>query len=171
MLKLIVAFLIFILILYGCDGGIEPQPEDMQTGFGGKITFIGEWPDSITRTHIVVFNNPLNSVVDFSFQNIRYVSSEIPFGTFEYLYSSRDSAVLPETGLTEPGEYAYLAVAQSAKPNISLNREDWFVTGLYYNDGDTTKPGILHIPENTFINNINISCDFNNPPPQPPGGN
>ncbi len=159
-----------VLILNGCDGGIEPQPET-QTGFGGKITFIGQWPDSIIRTHLVIFKDPLNSAGDFSAFNLRFVSTEIPLSTTEYNFSSLDSSVVPGTGEFQPGEYAYVAVAQSSVPQVSLNRVDWFVVGLYYNNGDTTKPGILGIHEKTFVDNINIICDFNNPPPQPPGGN
>jgi hypothetical protein len=171
MIKQIASFSFCIVFLYGCNKGIEPLPEDMQTGFGGKITFIGEWPDSVTRTHLVVFKDPLNSISDFSLQNIRFVSSEIPFGINEFFYSSKDSSVLPGTGLFQSEDYAYVAVAQSSKQDVSLNREDWFVVGLYYNIGDTTMPGALNVPENTFVSDVNIVCDFNNPPPQPPGGN
>jgi hypothetical protein len=170
-LKYVFPLLFFILILNGCEGGIEPQLENTEAGFGGKITFSGIWPDSVTRTHLVVFEEPLLSVADFSIGNIRFVSNEIPFGVTEYTYSSKDSAVLPETGFTKPGSYAYVAIAQQSTQSVSLNRPDWFVVGLYYNEGDSTKPGTLVIPENTFLNNINIKCDFNNPPPQPPGGN
>lgn len=158
-----------VIILEGCDGGIEPQSGE--SGFGGKITFTGQWPDTVTRTHLVVFKEPLLSISDFSLQNIRFVSSEISFGSASFEYSSRDSSVLPGTGLFEDGDYSYVAVAQSSKEDVSLNRADWFVVGLYYNSGDTTRPGKLVIPENTFVENININCDFNNPPPQPPGGN
>jgi len=167
----IASFSFCILFLYGCNKGIEPLPEDLQTGFGGKITFIGQWPDSVTRTHLVVFKDPLNSVGDFSPANLRFVSQEIPKGSIEYNYSSLDSSVIPGSGEFQPGNYSYVAVAQSAKQDVSLNREDWFVAGLYYNAGDTTKPGTLQISENTFVNNVNIVCDFNKPPPQPPGGN
>jgi len=170
MQKLIALLSIFVLLFSGCEGGIEPRAEK-HSGFGGRIIFIGEWPDSVTRTHLVVFKDPLNSISDFSLQNIRFVSVEIPFGSSQYSYSSKDSSVLPGTGLFEPGEYAYVAVAQSSKTDVSLNREDWFVVGLYYNEGDTSGPGILRIPENTFVENVIIVCDFNNPPPQPPGGN
>ncbi|MDO8548885.1 MAG: hypothetical protein Q7S39_01870 [Ignavibacteria bacterium] len=170
MLRFFIFYSIIILILNGCDDGIEPQPENKQTGFGGKITFIGQWPDSVTRAHLVVFKDPLNSVGDFSPANLRFVSQEIPKDSIEYNYSSLDSTVVLG-GEFMPGDYAYVAVAQSSKQDVSLNRADWFVVGLYYNVGDTTKPGMLHIPENTFVDNINIVCDFNNPPPQPPGGN
>ena len=163
-----------VLCLSGgsCDHGIEPKPIVAEPpGFGGTITFSGEWPDSITRTHIVVFKDPLLSASDFNIFNLKFVSNEIPFGTRTYVYSSRDSSFVPGTGLFEPGTYAYVAVAQQFTENLSLLRRDWFVAGVYYANGDTTQPGTLVIPDSTFIQFINITCDFNNPPPQPPGGN
>jgi hypothetical protein len=163
-------FLLFLLF-FGCNNGIEPIPPDLQTGFGGKITFNGQWSDSVARTHLVVFKNPLDSVSDFNAFNLRFVSQEIPFSSTEYVFSSLDSSVIPGTGEFQAGEYSYVAVAQSFTQEVSLDRADWIVAGLYYNEGDTTKPGVLNIPENTFVNDINIVCDFNNLPPQPPGGN
>jgi len=53
MIKLVVLFSLLIFFLPGCEGGIEPLTEE--TGFGGKIIFMGQWPDSVTRTHLVVF--------------------------------------------------------------------------------------------------------------------
>lgn len=163
--------LIVPFIYIGCDKGIEPQPEKKGTGFGGKITFVGQWPDSVTRTHLVVFKDPLNSVGDFNIFNLRFVSDEIPFGVIEFNYSSLDPNVIPGEGEFQPGDYAYAAVAQQTTEDVSLNRADWFVVGVYYKNNDTSSPGILSIPADTFVENINIICDFNNPPPQPPGGN
>ncbi len=70
-----------------------------------------------------------------------------------------------------PGTYAYIAVAQQSTEELSLARNDWFVSGIYYANGDTTQPGTMVIPDSTFVENINITVDFNNPPPQPPGYN
>jgi hypothetical protein len=163
---------LIVVIFYSCDKGIEPLPSnDLRTGFGGKITFIGQWPDSVKRTHLVVFASPLNSVSDFNITNLRFVSQEIPFGSSEYIYSSRDSSVIPGTGKFQAGNYAYVAVAQSFTEEVLLERRYWFVAGLYFNSGDFTNPGTLSIPENTYVDNINIICDFDSPPPQPPGGN
>ncbi|MDH3269236.1 MAG: hypothetical protein OEM46_10325, partial [Ignavibacteria bacterium] len=87
-----------------------------------------------------------------------------------FQYSSTDSSIIPLIQEDiPPSVYHYIAVA-SAK-EISLSREDWFVTGVYYANGDTTTPGILSIPKDSYVDNINIYCDFDNPPPQPPGGN
>jgi hypothetical protein len=162
----------FLLILFSfavlnlsCGEGIAPEPI-VQTGFSGTVTFIGGWPTGVTRTHIVVFKDPLLTAGDFNAFNLKFVSAEIPFGSSGFNYNSVDTAVVK----IGEGEFSYVAVAQQKTPNVSLNRKDWFVVGLYYAGGDTTKPGKLIIPQNTLVRGINIKCDFNNPPPQPPGG-
>lgn len=168
---LLIPFIIQLII--SCDNGIEPKPEmDQVSGFRGKVTFVGEWPDSIKRTHIVVFKDPLLQPTDFVLTNLRFISDEIPFGSLAYNFSSLDTAIIPPApGPFEPGEYAYVAVAHQATENLSLARKDWFVSGVYYSNSSSTTPGIMIVPEDRMVENINISCDFNNPPPQPPGGN
>lgn len=162
----IIAFSVFA----GCGKGIEPEPEKPQEekpGFGGTITFSGAWPDSAKETYMVVFKDPLNSLGDFSVFNLRFVSREIPHGITSFQYSSIDSPLVP----IMPGDYSYLAVAHSKIQPVNFDRINWFVSGIYYANGDSSQPGILAVPEYSFLNNININCDFNNLPPQPPGGN
>ena len=57
------AILILMLFVVACDDhGIEPKPEPSASeisGFSGKVTFAGEWPDSVKRAFVVVFQNPL----------------------------------------------------------------------------------------------------------------
>ena len=167
----------FLIILFslnsGCDGGISPTSVDnslQQAGFSGIITFKGTWPDSVSGTYIVVFQKDLKSLSDFNILNLKFVSLEIPFGSTTFNFSSLDSAYLPQQGHLADGEYNYVAVAQITSPTISVNRKDWRVAGLYYANNDFSHPGTVVIPPNTFVRNINIICDFNNPPPQPPGG-
>lgn len=170
MKNLITILIIISALFYGCGGGIEPapvQPENEKPGFSGKITFMGTWADSIKRTHIVVFKNPINSAGDFNAFNIAYVSYEIPFGITEFNYSSLDSSYVP----IAPGEYSYVAVAQSSTPALLLDRKAWIVAGLYYANNDTTKPGKLVVNQFGLTTGVDIICDFNNPPLQPPGGN
>ncbi len=165
--RLTLPVLFFVrLITGGCDKGIEPRPADQVPGFGGRITFIGAWPDSIQRTHIVVFDSLLESPEDFNIFNLKFVSAEIPYGVTTYDFDSRDSAFVP----LSPGTFSYVAVVQQKTENISLIPGDWTVAGIYYAYGDTTHPGKLIIPDKSFIKNIDIRCDFNNPPPQPTGG-
>lgn len=160
--------LITFLIFTSCGEGLSPDLADEKSGFGGTITFSGEWNPNIKQTHIVAFKDPLISVNDFNFFNLKFVSDVIPNGTISYDYSTYDEGSLIST--IEPGKISYIAVAQALKDTITLNREDWIVIGVYYENNDTANPGIIQISESEFKDNINIHCDFNNPPPQPPGG-
>lgn len=170
MIKITLSILLAFLFI-ACDHGIDSKPISVPTGFSGKVTFIGTWPTDIIRTHIVAFKNPLLSGGDFNVFNLKYVSSEIPNDSQFYYYSSLDSAVVPGEGFLKDGVYSYIAVAQSKTSELSLDRSDWFVTGLYYSLGDSTHPGNIIITEGIILEDIDIKCDFDNPPPQPPGGN
>ncbi|MCP5061369.1 MAG: hypothetical protein GY936_02775 [Ignavibacteriae bacterium] len=162
-----ILFIIFVFILQSCDKGLSPELADINPGFGGTITFIGDWNKEVTRTHVVLFKSPLLSKEDFNAFNLKYVSDSIATESSTYNYNTNDESLLSNIS---PDSYSYLAVAQSKTEALSLNREDWEIVGLYYHENDSTKPGVLEIPEDSFVNNINIICDFNNPPPQPPGG-
>lgn len=162
-----ILIIIIIPLLFSCDKGLSPISEDevKLTGFKGTVTFIGDWDKSVARTHVVLFKEPLLSKNDFNIFNLKYVSDTIPNGSNIFNFNSTEESLISNV---LPGEYSYLAVAQSKQLSLSLNREDWIVVGVYYENNDTTKPGILKIPENNLVENINITCDFNNPPPQPP---
>ncbi len=165
--------LIICCILYfisGCDKGIEPEPEkspESETiSFSGKVTFTGNWPAGIARTHIVVFKNEIKSVADFSFQNLAFVVDSIPYKSQEFIYNSIANNFFSFT--LADGTYKYIVVAQSKTPTISLNRDDWFIVGVYYNNGDKSKPGTMTLQKGKNTAGIDINVDFNNPPPQPP---
>ncbi|MCZ6701660.1 MAG: hypothetical protein O6940_01325 [Ignavibacteria bacterium] len=163
------------MILVSCDSehGIAPKPiVDTEFGFGGNIVFYGAWPDSVKRIILVVFKDPLINPDDFVLTNIGFLSFELPLGVQTYQYSSLDSALIPLIpDEIPPSVYHYVAVVQQSTDELSLDRRDWFVTGVYYANGDTTAPGVLTIPEDVYVDDINIYCNFENPPPQPPGGN
>ncbi|MFH1196725.1 MAG: hypothetical protein V1720_13565 [bacterium] len=164
----LLGMLLALFLFSSCNEGISPAPEIQQPGFSGTISFIGEWPAGISRTHIVLFKDALQDSSDFNAFNLRFVSNEIPFGTSIFIYNSITDLLV---GNVQPGEYFYLAVAQSKTTDISFNRSDWFVVGLFTQTGNPGEPAKLVIPTNRFVENINIVCDFDNPPPQPPGGN
>ena len=155
------------LLLFSCDKGLSPDMAAPKVGFSGTINFLGDWDESINQTLVVLFKTPLLSKDDFNVFNLKYVSDTIPSGSQLFGYSTNDNPLINNV---EAGEYAYLAVAQSKKNIITLNREDWFIVGVYYLNDDLSQPGKLVIPEATFVTDVNIICDFNNPPPQPPGG-
>lgn len=164
-------FLIIISLLFlKCDGGIAPgEPELGITGFKGKITFTGNWPLGIKRTHLVAFKAPLLQEYDFFPPNLSIIIDTIAYGSREYNYNSIDNNLIADSQI-EAGEYAYVVVVQSKIENLSLFREDWTVAGVYCINNDQTKPRTMVIQKDRMTKDININCDFNNPPPQPPGG-
>ena len=88
-MKILLPGVILLFFLSCNDHGIEPKTElPESTGFSGKITFLGVWPDSIKRTHIVVFKDPLLTSLDFNILNLKYVSYEIPYGTRVFFYNT-----------------------------------------------------------------------------------
>ena len=155
------------LTLTSCDKGISPYFELNTGAFSGKVTFRGNWPAGIMQTYIIVFRSTLKSNSDFSPPNLSYVIGPIPYGTTEYSYNSIDNNAVSRFILST-GSYSYIVVAQSTKSDLSLDRKDWTVAGIYYSIGDTINPGVLNIEKDKITENINITCDFNNPPPQPP---
>jgi hypothetical protein len=161
--------LCFVALSYiSCDKGIEPKDYTDQSGFSGTITFVGEWPSDIKRTFIVVFKDPLLSSQDFTINNLKFLSKEIPFGVSSYHFSSMDTSYIPIVpGPFPPGRYAYVAVVQQTTDNLSLDPKDWHVSGIYYAFGNTSEPATMVISEHIFLTEVNITCDYNNPPPQP----
>ena len=109
---------------------------------------IGDWNKEVTRTHVVLFKSPLLSKEDFNAFNLKYVSDSIATESSTYNYNTNDESLLSNIS---PDAYSYLAVAQSKTEALSLNREDWEIVGLYYNENDSTKPGILEISEESFV--------------------
>ncbi len=169
-IKIIVSILILFSFM-ACDKGIEPKDENQQTGFSGTVTFVGEWPAVVKRAFIVVFKDPLLASTDFTITNLKFLSLEIPLGVPSYHFSSLDSSYIPTNpGPFLPGRYAYVAVAYQITDQLSLARKDWYVAGVYYAYGNISEPATMVVTENIFLTDINITCDFNNPPPQPPGG-
>jgi hypothetical protein len=171
-LAAIVTLALFSLIA-GCDKGIEPEPiKTGVTGFSGKVTFIGNWPAGITRTHIFVFKNPILSSQDFSFLNLSFVIDPIPYQSTEFIINSPDQNYIEHNfGLNfklTPGEHSYVMVAQSKTPVISFDRKDWVIVGVYCINGDQSKPKTLTILDREITTGVDIIVDFNNPPPQPP---
>lgn len=157
-----------LILLISCDTGIEPGEPILPGGFSGTVTFSGHWPEGIKRTHIVVFKNPLQTADDFSIQNFAFIVDSIPFRSNLFTYNSFVNNFLQDIITLFPGEYKYAAVAQSRTPEISFQRKDWTVIGVYCLNNDQTKPANLLIRSGQVTPNVNITVDFNNPPPQPP---
>lgn len=170
-MKQLIPVILIALTFIGCDKGIEPYPEPVDpenTSIAGTVEFMGDWPSGIARTHIVLFRNYIQKESDFFPPNLSYVSNQIDSGTVVLEYDTRTNNLLDVK--IEPGTYRYIVVAQSTKEELSLNRKDWFVVGVYYADGNQSSPGSIIVNEGKVTEGVDIICDFDNPPPQPPGG-
>jgi hypothetical protein len=162
-------FFLLLIIISGCDKGIEPADETApgETGFSGKVTFTGSWPAGVKRTHIVVFKNEIISSQDFFPPNLAFVIDSIPYRSTEFNFNSVDNNFIPLFVLS-PGEYKYIVVAQSSTPEISLERKDWSIVGVYCLNGIQSNPKPLIIESGKMTRGVDINVNFGNPPPQPP---
>jgi hypothetical protein len=144
-------FFICILVIFSCDHGIDPK-EWADPGFGGKISFIGKWPppDSLVDLRLVVYKKypPPNF-----FEFVKF-SEQLKFNVNSYEYK----IYIP------PGDYEYVAIAQQYGPNLFLH---WRTVGFYTITSDKKYPSIISVKENTFINNMDITVDFDHLPIQP----
>ena len=143
--------LLCVLVIWSCDHGIDPQ-DWVEPGFGGKINFIGAWPplDSLQDLRLVVYKKypPPNF-----FEFVKF-SDKLSFNVDSYQYKL----------LIPPGTYEYIAIAQQYGPNIFLH---WRAVGFFSAQSDKKLPGSINVQENTFLNNVDITVDFDHLPVQP----
>lgn len=163
---IVLTSIFFAFSLIYCDDGLRPPEKIQKPGIDGIVTFKGNWMPEIKRAHVVMFRDPLNSSADFNPLNLVYVSEEIPLMSSRFAFNSESGKALLNN--IRGGTYSYLAVAASTSELISLNRNDWFVIGVYVPDGDSSRAGKIEIPNDNIAENIIIICDFNLLPPQPP---
>lgn len=150
-----------VVSFVGCGKGLDPGPEPQPYGIAGTIRF-QHWPpqDSVHDLRVVMFKH-------FSPQDIL---SEVLRGNAKYSESlvsayDRDSASYTLfLSPLPPGRYEYVVVAQQYGPNLQSH---WRAVGVYYANNDTTRPGVVFVPENTVVHGINMNVDFQNLPPQP----
>jgi|YNPMSStandDraft_1061717.scaffolds.fasta_scaffold20370_2 hypothetical protein len=165
--KFNIVFIIYLSFsFFSCDDGLQPPTKILKPGIEGFVIFKGEWLPEIKRAHVIMFKDSLRSAADFNAFNLAYVSENIPLNSTRFIFSSASEKALLSS--ISKGNYNYLAVAASTKEEISLNRNDWFVIGLYLQDNDSSKAGKITIPKDEIVENVIIICDFNSLPPQPP---
>ncbi len=155
---------IFILstlfFFLSCDHGLKPpetetSPAYEEPGFGGTVYFKGTWPDTIYDLRVVAFRKyPPQDIINEVIQGKAKFSETLP--------NKVDSAKYQV--LADTGKWEYVVVALQYGSNIF---SDWKAIGVYDTTPEDTIPTPIYIPYGKFLRNININCDFNNPPPQP----
>ncbi|CUS79559.1 hypothetical protein JGI7_00800 [Candidatus Kryptonium thompsonii] len=149
----------FLLFLLSCDHGLKPTEAGTliyeEPGFGGTVYFKGTWPDTVYDLRVVAFRNyPPSDIINEVLGGKAKFSQSLPKKVDSTKYE-----VLADTG-----KWEYIAVALQYGPNIF---SDWKAIGVYDTTEYDTIPTPIYIPYGKFIRGINITCDFDNPPPQP----
>jgi len=155
-------FILVLLILIGCDHGLEPaEPKDKITGISGTVYF-QNWPsvDSLKHLRIVAFISfppqdiftELISETAFAYPAISDTGN-LPYFVDSVYYQFELAA----------GEYQYIAVAQHYE---TLLFSGWRAVGQYDTDA-TPEPTAVTVFEDSLLENIDINVDFKNLPIQP----
>jgi hypothetical protein len=147
--------LLILCTISACDHGLAP-PSVIKPGFGGRIAYRGSWPpaDSIKILAVVAFRHyPPSDIVG------EVLRGEAVFDTA----LARNVDVQDYQIFTDPATFEYVIVAQQYGPNILL---DWRIIGVYTDNPETFQPKSVQVQKETFVTNVNITVDFNHPPPQ-----
>ena len=153
---------LYALVYVGCDQGLAPEPAAPSVhayGIRGVITF-KNWPpaDSVRDLRLAVLQNyPVQDFVNEVLQGRARFTGQLPYGLDSVAYTLT-LAPLP------PGRFPLVGVAQQYGPNL---QNDWRVVGIYFANGDTTRPGAVEVPPDSIVSGIDVHVDFQHLPPQP----
>jgi len=146
--------LIISILIYSCDGGLEPLPKSMIIG---TVYYHNDWlPDSsIKDLRVVAFKNypPNDILTEVLSGEAVFSESLLPFFTD----SSTFSIDVPDA----PINYNYIAIARQYGSLF-----DWDAIGVFTDDYINFTPKSLYIDKHSF-KRISIVVDFKNYPPQP----
>jgi hypothetical protein len=163
-IKSILLLPVFLLLLDGCDHGLEPS-RPVQPGFSGLIRFQGAWPADTLEIRLIAsqawrtftsFTEIITLVVNTDSVKIYPPPADpgLPMGRDSVYYE------FPVPAST----YRYIAVVQRFGTNPFA---DWRIIGVYDGGSGTQEPVDVVVPTNQIVPDINILVDFNNPPQQP----
>jgi hypothetical protein len=163
-IKSILLLSAFLLLLDGCDHGLEPS-RPVQPGLSGLIRFQGTWPADTLEIRLIAsqawrkftsFTEIITLVINTDSVKIypAPVDTGLPMG--------RDSVSYEFP--VPPSKYRYIAVVQRFGINPLA---DWRIIGVFDGETATQMPVDVVVPTDQVVPNINILVDFDNPPPQP----
>jgi hypothetical protein len=160
MLRSLLKVPFLLLLLAACDEGLAPDPDDGVTpGMSGELKALTSWPpaDSVRDLRIVAFRKyPPVDILTEVLGGTAIFSEQLEYGlTSQSWRISREDM---------SGEYEYIVAAQQYGDNMFL---DWRVVGVFSRSGDVNQPSGIDLRTRRFHDDVDISIDFDNLPPQP----
>ncbi len=151
----------FLLLLTGCDHGLNPDEDVFESGFDGSVTLAEGWPEDseVRLLYIFVFESiPLDSAdaVNQFFQGkIHFDELRPPFQN-EYTYSFT----------IDPGVYELVACIGIRGDNF-FDLSTWMLSGIYTESGNPLEPSPVTILPDERRTEVNIQASVINPLPLP----
>ena len=150
--------LLLLLMLPGCDGGLAPYQKSY---IKGLITYSGgsqNWPpkDSVFEIRVVAFKKyPPKDILSEITNNQAYFTETLPL----FADTSGFKIEIPR-----PCRIEYIVVALRYGINFF---NDWRAVGLYCTIGNRNNPTAINVTDGVLLENLNITVDFKDLPPQP----
>lgn len=142
---------IVVILLVGCDHGLEPPGEPITGAIRAEITYFGQWPpqDSVRDLRFVAMRFVPTDTSDFLQLNRLVFSDRLEYGV--------EAQALTMEGV-EAGPFLYAGVAQQ----YGSDALDWKPVGIVAeNDG-------VFIVRQDETTHVSVEVDFQDPPPFPP---
>ncbi len=156
-----------LVVTVGCDKGLAPLNEP--SGFSGVITF-KNWPSdpyTVAELRLVAFTSyPSDSVAIFPALLAGQAVVYPPVGATGFAkYVDSIPFTFTTSGTTlQVTTYKYIAVAQRYGTNYFA---DWKPCGVYTLGPGPFDPAPVQVLLHRVVTGVNITVDFNNPPPKP----
>lgn len=169
MKNIFIVLFLFSFAIISCDHGLAPPPkEKIEQGISGTIYYKGTFPDSLKEHRLIAAKmyrkfrsmNEIMMLILSGSDSIHIYPSILQSSlSLQKEDSIKYRFVLP------PAEYKYIAVAQTTGEVFDSTK--WKIVGVHSLDSITWDPRPVHIHSGSFVDSINITVDYNNPPPQP----
>lgn len=164
MKNLLIVLFLFSFAIISCDHGLAPPPKEaIEQGIEGKIFYKGNYPTNITA-HKLFASKVYRTFRDMKeIMNLIFTTDSIALYPPDLPFTKIDS--IDYRFVLQPDMYRYIAVAQ-ARGEIT-DPANWKIVGVYSLDTINWSPRPILIGNGEFVDSINITVDYNNPPPQP----
>lgn len=165
-------FIVLSMICFinlSCDHGLAPPPkEKIEQGISGTIYYKGKFPDSLKEHRLFA------AKMFRKFRSMNEIMTLILSGSDSIqIYPSILQSPLSLTKedsikykfVLPPALYRYIAVAQTS--GAIFDSSKWRIVGVFSIDTINWSPRPILVGKGAFVDSVNITVDYNNPPPQP----